>query len=33
MAMPPSLWRKLELASILMNVDGDLSQPPTLTAP
>jgi hypothetical protein len=33
MAMPPSLWRKLELASVLMSIDGDLSQPPKLTAP
>jgi hypothetical protein len=33
LAMPPSLWRKLELASVLMNIDGELSQPPTLTAP
>ncbi|NRF71316.1 hypothetical protein HLB44_30440 [Aquincola sp. S2] len=30
MAMPPSLWRKLELASVLLNIDGDLSQPPAL---
>lgn len=28
--MPPSLWRKLELASVLMGFDTDLSQPPLL---
>ena len=28
--MPPSLWRKLELASALMGFDADLSQPPLL---
>jgi hypothetical protein len=28
--MPPSLWRKLELASALMGFDADLSQPPWL---
>jgi hypothetical protein len=33
MAMQPSLWRKLELSSVLMDIDGDLSQPPALTAP
>jgi hypothetical protein len=26
--MPPSLWRTLELASVLMNVDADLTQNP-----
>ena len=26
--MPPALWRTLELASVLMNVDADLTQPP-----
>ncbi len=26
--MPAPLWRTLELASVLMNVDADLSQPP-----
>lgn len=25
--MPPSLWRALELASVLMDVDADLTQP------
>ena len=32
MAMPSSLWRALELASVLMNVDADLTQPPLLCA-
>ncbi|NRF71221.1 hypothetical protein HLB44_29935 [Aquincola sp. S2] len=31
MAVPPSLWRKLELAGVLLNIDGDLPQPPALT--
>ena len=30
--MPPTLWRTLELASVLMDVDADLMQPPTLHA-
>ena len=30
MAMPPHLWRALALASVLMNVDADLMQPPAL---
>ncbi len=30
MAMPPHLWRALALASVLMNVDADLIQPPWL---
>lgn len=30
MAMPPRLWRALSLASVLMNVDADLTQPPAL---
>jgi len=30
MQMPPSLWRTLELASVLMNVDADLTRPPDL---
>lgn len=30
MAMPPHLWRALALASVLMNVDADLMQPPSL---
>ncbi len=28
--MPAHLWRALELASVLMGVDEDLSQPPLL---
>lgn len=28
MAMPADLWRALSLASVLMNVDADLTQPP-----
>ena len=28
MAMPEPLWRTFELASVLMNVDADLLQPP-----
>jgi hypothetical protein len=28
--MPMSLWRSLELASVLMGVDADLAQPPCL---
>lgn len=27
-AMPEPLWRTFELASVLMNVDADLQQPP-----
>ncbi len=27
MAMPADLWRALSLASVLMNVDADLTQP------
>ncbi len=30
LAMPAHLWRALSLASILMNVDADLMQPPAL---
>jgi hypothetical protein len=30
--MPPPLWRTLELASVLMDVDDDLTQPPLLSA-
>ena len=29
--MPAPLWRALELASVLMNVDADLTQPPQLS--
>ena len=32
MQMPASLWRALELASLLMNVDADLRQPPLFEA-
>lgn len=28
MRMPAGLWRSLELASVLMNFDADLAQPP-----
>ncbi len=28
LAMPEPLWRTLSLASVLMNVDADLTQPP-----
>lgn len=30
MQMPPALWRTLELASVLMGFDADLSQAPLL---
>ena len=30
--MPDALWRSLALASRLMNVDADLTQPPLLSA-
>jgi hypothetical protein len=30
MAMPPHLWRALSLASVLMNVDAELTQAPML---
>lgn len=30
MAMPESLWRTLELASVLMDVDADLRREPLL---
>ncbi len=32
LAMPEPLWRSLSLASVLMNVDADLTQPPALDA-
>ena len=32
MQMPAQLWRSLELASVLLNVDADLLQPPLLEA-
>ena len=31
MKMPAPLWRTLELASVLMNVDADLTQPPLMS--
>jgi hypothetical protein len=30
MEMPAPLWRAFELASVLMNVDAELQQPPLL---
>lgn len=30
MAMPAPLWRALELASVAMNIDADLTRPPPL---
>jgi len=30
MAMPSDLWRALSLASVLMNIDAELTQPPLL---
>jgi hypothetical protein len=32
MRMPAPLWRALELASVLMDVDADLRQPPLFEA-
>ena len=32
LAMPPELWRALSLASVLMNIDADLTQVPPLGA-
>ncbi|MCU0920861.1 MAG: hypothetical protein MUF16_11055 [Burkholderiaceae bacterium] len=32
MQMPAPLWRALELASVLMDVDADLRQPPLFEA-
>lgn len=29
--MPTPLWRSLELASVLMNIDADLTQPPPMS--
>ena len=31
MSMPPHLWKPLALASVLMNIDADLTQPPMLS--
>ncbi len=33
LAMPAPLWRALSLASVLMNIDADLTQPPLLCDP
>jgi hypothetical protein len=30
-SMPAPLWRSFELASALMNIDADLTQPPLLS--
>ena len=30
MQMPPHLWRALELASVLMGFDADVTQPPLM---
>ena len=30
--MPPGLWRSLELASVLMGIDADLTRPPCFDA-
>lgn len=30
MQMPPQLWRTLELASVLLGFDADVTQPPLL---
>ena len=30
--MPPPLWRALELASVLMGFDADVTQPPLLSS-
>jgi hypothetical protein len=32
LAMPPHLWRAIEAASLIMNLDADLSRPPWLGA-
>jgi len=32
MAMPPHLWRAIEVASVAMNIDADLTRPPLLDA-
>ena len=32
MAMPPHLWRAIELASVAMNIDADLTRPSWLGA-
>lgn len=30
MAMPAALWRAVEAASVVMNIDADLTRPPAL---
>lgn len=32
MAMPPHLWHAIEVASVAMNIDADLTRPPWLGA-
>jgi hypothetical protein len=32
LAMPPHLWRAIESASLVMNIDADLIRPPLLGA-
>ena len=32
MEMPAPLWRALEVASVAMNIDADLTRPPLLAA-
>jgi len=32
LGMPPRLWRRLALASLLMGLDAELTQPPSLQA-
>lgn len=32
LAMPPHLWRAIESASVVMNIDADLTRPPWLGA-
>ncbi len=32
MAMPPHLWRAIESASLVMNIDADLIRPPLMDA-
>jgi hypothetical protein len=31
LAMPPHLWRAIESASVVMNIDADLIRPPLLS--
>jgi hypothetical protein len=32
LGMPAHLWRAVERASVVMNIDADLTRPPALTA-